>query len=186
MTHVPTQLALKLADVGRIKTFIETGTHLGVTTKWAAEHFDQVVTIEADHSQFMRTRSALAPSLPSVAFFYGYSDRHLVDLRAPIDGPCMFWLDAHHPTNDDHECPVLAELTAVKSNDVVLIDDAQNFLNIPPKPWNYDRWPSYSAIVGALAGRPTVVLGSVIVSVPVELWRVVFDYCRNRSPHERL
>ena len=43
---IPAQITLQLAALGGADVFIETGTYLGGTTKWASTHFDRVYTIE--------------------------------------------------------------------------------------------------------------------------------------------
>jgi len=44
--YFPTEMAVSLAKIANAHTFVETGTHLGGTTKWASAHFEVIHTIE--------------------------------------------------------------------------------------------------------------------------------------------
>ena len=47
---IPQRVALWLRSRASVNTFIETGTHLGGTTLWAAQNFGRVISIEADET----------------------------------------------------------------------------------------------------------------------------------------
>lgn len=50
----PTELVLELKKKYNIQCFIEAGTYYGVTALWAAQHFNQVKTIELSQESTLR------------------------------------------------------------------------------------------------------------------------------------
>ena len=177
---VPKELALALRDAAGVKTFIETGTYKGATAKWAAGEFDKVVTIEWYRPRFRKTKAALSGEYKNVKFCNGDSRTRFQKERKLVkEDAVMLWLDAHWSGNYEQsvgtpgECPLIQELAAVKSNDIVLIDDARLFRNPPPRPHDPEQWPNMRQIRAALPGRYTVIWNDVIISVPLPLAEIV-------------
>src|SRR4030095_15938893 len=90
---VPHSLAICLRDTLSIKTFVETGTHVGNTAKWAAKHFDRVITIEVSEDLYCRAKKELC-ELPNVDLRLGPSPTILRSIVETLKAPALFWLDA--------------------------------------------------------------------------------------------
>jgi hypothetical protein len=174
-----------------ITTFVETGTYEGVTTEWAAARFARVVTVEladALHTAAARRLSGLT----NVETRHGDSRRVLAELAPTLDGPALFWLDAHwsggETAGSDDPCPLLGELAALRESQhrhYVLIDDARLFLSPPPLPHPPGSWPGVHDVERALRelglARPRVV-DDVIVAVPPTAAGIVGAYARRNEP----
>lgn len=189
MTHVPEKLCMALADVAHIDTFIETGTYVGHTALWASQHFRRVITIEADEKNFHRAQQGIG-HIQNIELVQGYSGHRLLSVLDSVPGRAVIWLDAHHPSNDEHECPLLEELNHIRQcnrEHIVLIDDAHYIAQPPPNPWNHERWPNLGDVMDALPeGYEMALVESVLVCVPLELWGVVIEHGKNRGVHDRI
>jgi hypothetical protein len=189
----PEDLALHLRDQAAISTFVETGTFHGHTTRWAARHFQRVLTIERDPALQASAKVRLAP-YQHVTCHLGHSRDVLSSLMPTLKTPCLFWLDAHWSggvtAGNDDECPLLAEITEIDRHNqhhLLLIDDARLFLAPPPPPHRAESWPSIATVCRALSapGEAYVcVLDDVIVRVPLRLQHAVVDFCRRGQPGE--
>jgi glycosyltransferase involved in cell wall biosynthesis len=150
---VPHSLAICLRDTLSIKTFVETGTHVGNTAKWAAKHFDRVITIEVSEDLHCRAKKELC-ELPNVDLRLGPSPTILRSIVETLKAPALFWLDAGPGTGgQDLQCPLIEEIEAINSAAVhhaILVDDARLFVNPVPEPLDRDQWPSFSAVAKAL------------------------------------
>ncbi len=142
------EATLELATLIGAKVFVETGTYKGKTTRWAAEEFDFVHTIEAAQPFYDRYHAELK-ALGNIEPHFGDSREHLPRVVEKIgDQPAMFWLDGHWSggvtAGELDECPIIEELDAIKHrrNDVIMIDDARLFLAAPPMPFDADQWPN--------------------------------------------
>jgi len=141
---IPRNKTLELMDKFDIKNFIETGTHIGLTARWASLHFETVSTIERNAYYYQKAKSMLK-SCPNVALYLGDSSdilRHV--LRKTNNGLALVWLDAHWSRDLVYEkpeviCPVLRELEILRKdgrNHVIIVDDARLFGNkegFPPR-----------------------------------------------------
>ena len=177
----PRLLIQRLCNTFQLKTFVETGTHLGDTSAWAAGHFERVFTIEAseDYHRAARERHA---SLTNVEFLLGDSRIQLAETVARLSSPALFWLDAHWmgagtlPQVEVYghaaECPALREIEIINAGlpgHFIFIDDARLFLAPPPHPHRAADWPDIAALLTALddpLARYTVIHDDVIASVP--------------------
>lgn len=175
-TGIPRELTLRLAAAVGSKAFVETGTYRGGTTRWAAEHFARVYTIEKASTLFDAFSPELA-RLPGVRTIFGDSRNVLPEVMKEIgDEPALIWLDGHWSGGDtsglEDECPVLEELQCLahRPSDIILIDDARFFLAAPPRPHNPCQWPTIVDLVVAFdsfgEGRLLQVIDDVIVLVP--------------------
>lgn len=121
---------------------IETGTGLGKSVDFAAEHkFDQIYSIEIMHALALQAGLRFAKN-PMITIIHGKSEKGLREAleEIPQEAPVIYWLDAHFPGADfrlaayrdekneivrlplERELRLLAELRDI-SRDVFLIDD---------------------------------------------------------------
>jgi hypothetical protein len=177
---VPQKLALWLRDKTAAKDFIETGTYLANTTLWAAQHFDRVISIEADPKLYDRARKGLA-LCTNVDVRLGRSQGMLAVLVRKLSHPALIWLDAHWCDGDiavageDEECPLLEEIAAIDTGitqHLILIDDARYFLNRLPPPHKHEHWPSAGAMIEQLRAKYDsyiCVMDDVVIRLPIAL-----------------
>lgn len=150
----PENLVLSLRDKLGIEIFVETGTYIGNTTRWAAGNFKKVITIELSQLHFDMAYRKLVP-YENITRFHGSSPRVLSDLiSGGLSKKCMFWLDAHWcgdgTAKDNSECPLLEELDVIskigKLEGLIMIDDARLFIEPPPPPLCPKEWPNLKVI----------------------------------------
>lgn len=115
----------------KLKTFIETGTYLGATTKIMAALMEKCITVELDMALYNRAVDQFK-DMPHVICFQGNSGRLISKILAELSTPALFWLDAHYSggmTADAGYDPLLEELDAIVRHKVkqhvILIDDAR-------------------------------------------------------------
>ena len=187
----PKELMLTLQKAFSLERFLETGTYLGRTAAWAAESFDEVVTIEASSDLHDAARKRHG-HLPNVRWVRGDTRDVLPCEVARLAGPAVVWLDSHWSGGTTYgerdECPLLAEIETLRTSPYphhLFIDDARLFLSPPPPPHDADQWPTLVEIVTALnAGeRPleVFVVGDTFVAVPPEAKRVVRDFAQSSA-----
>lgn len=175
---IPQNIASGLRKRLALKTFVETGTHIGTTSYWASRHFDRVITIEADQALYERSRKKLARA-HNVELLLGSSPFVLNSVVPKLHGPALFWLDAHWSgpgtAGQDYQCPVLEEIAVVDSGEhqhVIMIDDARLFMNPLPPILQKEAWPTLPIIVDHLRRQfPDAYLmvhADVIMRVPAE------------------
>lgn len=121
----------------RLEAFVETGTGMGESVKFASQYFDKCYTCEIDNETFKKTakiNGVIQYSCNSVYFLKNIINHHIGTYR------CLFWLDAHFPgsivsgvfynerKNKDITLPLEKELQTIVEfknvlNDYFLIDD---------------------------------------------------------------
>lgn len=163
-TTLPGWWLLELRNRYGIEQFVETGTCCADTTVLAALVFKYVWTVDIAHDYDQQANERLK-HYPHVFRTHGDSAdwlRKLPQLRELIDVPTVYWLDAHwcgQAERQGPECPLLSELAAIgplTNRDVILIDDADFFVDGPYRIVNRDRqhrpeeWPTYSDILAAV------------------------------------
>ena len=107
-------LAVALSRAGNLSRFVETGTFLGNSLQWASQNFKRVWTIEINADYQRKAMDSVGP-LPNVSFLLGNSKDHITRVCNEIDGPALFWLDAHAGAGffgSNENCPLLDELKA--------------------------------------------------------------------------
>lgn len=187
----PKSLMLHLAAEYSLDTFIETGTYRARTAVWASSHFDSVVTIERCRELYEATR-AKYQGIQNIDFLFGDSRCLLPEAVSRLQGPGIFWLDAHWSGGEtwgkDDECPVLDEIRSIANSEfahLLFIDDARLFLAPPPLPLGIDQWPSLDRVMLALKSGSReyyiVVVEDVIVAVPNCARTPVATYCQALS-----
>src|SRR5262245_36640301 len=180
------ELILSLRNAHKIQTFVETGTYLGATAKWASQYFQHVVTIELSEELFGQAKTSLS-GISNIQVLHGDSGRLLGEVLNALPGPVVFWLDGHHSFGNtagaQHECPLIQELYRIKESGrcdhVVFIDDAHMFLSPPPYPHKSDHWPTFGDVLDSLrdinSSYYIVVWENVIIAVPEYLRTCVHD-----------
>lgn len=134
--------------------FVETGTHFGRTTRWAAAHFEAVHTIERSHALFHRYSGELS-KIKGVIPYQGDSRLVLPQIVDQIHGRrAVYWLEGHWSGGE----------TAGEQ------DDARLFLCASPLPHDPSQWPAIPEILDALPaaykGSLFQVVADVIFIVP--------------------
>jgi hypothetical protein len=183
------EMVLSLAAQAKIQNFVETGTYQANTALWAAGQFRHAYTIEAAKVLYDAAVTKFG-SVPNLHFSFGDSRQCLKTIQESLDGPALYWLDAHWsggPTfGQNNECPLLSEIEQVNlgsSDSIILIDDARLFLSPPPRPHDPDQWPDLLTVLSALAvprpRRYIIVHQDVIVAVPPKLRRFLIDWVRD-------
>jgi len=133
--YFPTEMAIKLAEIAGIDTFIETGTYMGGTTKWASVHFKKVHTIELSEVLYNKVKDELLAK-GNIVPHLGDSRDVLPEILKNTNDNIIFWLDGHYSAGitagKDDPCPLLKELEIILSrnnDDIILIDDARGLLD---------------------------------------------------------
>lgn len=174
---VPIDLVRTLAGDLDIQLAIETGTWHGESAAELSLVFQKVWTIELDESLHRDAISAHQEK-SNIAFLQGSSPAVLSRLLPEVEGPCLFWLDAHWGgsvgAGEDHQCPVLDEISAIdawnhSASSCILIDDARWFLGPPDPKLRRTDWPTFLEVLDLLRARHDryiTIVDDVIVSGP--------------------
>ena len=186
---IPEQLVIALASINDCTAFVETGTFQGETTRWAANHFATVHTIERAESLYFVQRDSLA-RLRGVTPHLGDSREVLPGVVSALGQQrAVYWLDGHwsggNTAGEGDECPVIDELACLseRSEDIILIDDARLFLCAPPSPHDSSQWPTIADIVMHVAPpgkRFLQIVDDVIFIIPDKpaLKQHLVGYCQ--------
>lgn len=169
----PRELGERLQAEYALLSAVETGTAKGYTADVLSEMVPQVFTIELDPGVYVRARKILSRHR-NVEVVFGQSQYVLNSVLPRLEGPTLWWLDAHWSGCGTAklacECPLLQELRLIgrhRNCDVVLIDDARLFVNPPPPPHVASEWPRMEAIEAELAAWQWPVAVEVIDDVIV-------------------
>lgn len=172
---VPKDITLFFKNNFNCTVFIETGTYMGITALWAAEHFEKVYTIEFSGEIFEATSKKYA-HINNIDFCFG-DTRNVLEEIVPKneDKNPVFWLDAHWSSGNTYgendQCPLIDELNILnKSNKdmFILIDDARLFLSPPPLPHSLAQYPDILEIVKKLSEKErfVAIYNDVIFAIP--------------------
>lgn len=122
-----------LGDSVGAKYLVETGAYLGDTVRALQGRFDRLYSIELAESLALPLQAEFA-SDPSIRIVIGDSGKKLATVLPEIDGPAVFWLDAHYSggvTVGDGAVPIFAEIKLINSlclhQHAILIDDMIDF-----------------------------------------------------------
>ena len=118
-----------------IKNLVETGTWHGDMIKACLNHFDHIYSIELGEKLAARALKKFAKHR-HLKIMQGDSGLLLPAILKALNGPAIFWLDAHYSAGDtvkgEAVTPIQAELAAILgspiSEHVILIDDARVFV----------------------------------------------------------
>ncbi len=183
-------LASQLKHAGSLVNFVETGTFVGDSLDWASRTFENVWTVEIN-PQFFAQAKAKYNSLKNVNFLLGDSSSNLESIVKQLDGPALFWLDAHAGAGffADHDiCPLIQEMETILHSPhehLMIIDDARAFLAPPPPPFDYSKWPSLDQILRVFSEQPKyniVAIEDAIIIVPDHLRHIVANFCFSIRP----
>jgi len=186
----PTELVIALKNQFFVRNFVETGTFMGETARWASTYFERVITIEASPHLYDAAKTRLG-LLPNVERFLGDTRAVLPTVVASLEGPVIFWLDSHWSAGEtagkDDECPLIEEIEIInKSSNTsfLLIDDARLFASPPPPPHDWRHWPTMSDVLRDIEQDQdryyTVTFDDVIISVPKTATEALVAYCRSQ------
>jgi len=119
-------------------TYIETGTHLGLTTELLALQASRVFTLEPSFILYEQAKLRLS-KFENVECLNGSSEDLLPILIPKIRGAVTFWLDGHYSGGDTYkgieETPIMKELEIIAQNldnfskVALMIDDIRLFEN---------------------------------------------------------
>ena len=177
------ELGLALRDAMGLGTFVETGTYKAEATRWAAENFARVVTVEA-YAPYYSRAVAVCADYTNIEPVFGNSAERLGSVLAGVDGPALVWLDAHWMSSMDissnfagGECPLRAELAALRKDGrphAILIDDARLFTTPPAGRHDPAQWPRFPEVRAALPVNYYVTIWrDAIIAVPPQFASVV-------------
>jgi len=180
-----TPTASWLKDALNVDTFVETGTYKGQTSHRMARIFKNVFTVEGSEFYFkvavqnlINDANVSITNSDSVSFLEGSIWNYK---------PAIFWLDAHwcgtETAGVENECPVIAEIRALKNIDLsksaILIDDARLFLKPPPEPHKIGQWPSLREVLEQLPTDHQIFIhNEVIFSVPISISNKFTEFLR--------
>ncbi len=117
-----------------INIFIETGTYLGNTVNAVKKNFKEIYSIELNKVLYLKAKQKFI-KYKHINVKLGDSSEKLPEILSKIDGPCLFWLDAHYSgkntSKTNVETPITKELLYIlnhpNKNHIILIDDAHDF-----------------------------------------------------------
>lgn len=183
---VPVDLARRFARVGKITVAVETGTFHASGTLALHGIVPRVLSIEVSERLHRRAVKRYGDRA-GLTFVLGSSPDVLPALIDPLDGPVLFWLDAHggmlaggrhadelhDPPGAEGQCPLIAELEAIRQfpwadRSCILIDDARAFFGPLPHHRPQD-WPPFVNVLDLLrtdSERYVTALDDVIIAVP--------------------
>ena len=207
---VPPELIRSLRDSGGIQTAIETGTFTGDNAVHLADIFDSVYSIEL-LPEIWQAAAEKHRNVNNLVFVNADSPVGLRDLGPRINGPVLFYLDAHggmfytptesrertsldEPTSGGAktQCPLIDEIQAIDdcyraaSESCILVDDARAFIT-PLLGRRDEDWPPLMDVFDVLRAknrRFVTMIDDIIIAVPPNLRSVVEDW-RKQKLHER-
>ena len=117
-------------------TWIETGTYMGSTSKYLANRFSKVVTIEPSDHFYQFSKSRLKRK-KNVATLFGTSEEHFESALTQESGDLNIWLDGHFSEGGtflgENLSPIVHELEVISRNKSnfnsirVFVDDVRLF-----------------------------------------------------------
>jgi hypothetical protein len=118
----------------RLRSLVETGTHVGDMVEAMLRSVDDIYSIELSPRLHEQARERFRGN-PRVHLVLGDSSRLLPSILDKLTGPALFWLDGHYSggftARGDRDTPILAELGHIYSRPdpghIVIIDDARCF-----------------------------------------------------------
>jgi hypothetical protein len=129
-----------------VKTFVETGTNEAETTSVMAEIFDSVHTIELNKDFYNNCKEKLK-IYKNTTIHNGSSQDVMDKILKDLDGPIMFFLDAHW----NLYCPIFDELKKIKQynrkDSIILIHD----FKVPNSDLGFMRLPLGERVDGGVA-----------------------------------
>jgi hypothetical protein len=161
-----------------IRHLVETGTYLGEMVAALAGDVETLVSIELGEELHKKASERFARRR-NVRLLQGDSAQLLARVAAEAPDATLFWLDAHYSHGNTargvEDTPVLTELDVVlargRRGDVVLIDDARLFGDVP-------GWPVLEDIRKAVSTHDR----GLVFEVADDIVRVYDDRVNRNSP----
>lgn len=179
---------LHFADfLSRSTTFIESGSHVGGGIQMALDAgFTKIKSVEADEFLYNKCIERFG-NYAGVHLYFGLSTDMLPEMLADVDGPAVFWLDAHAsgPGTFAHESVMkkrsesefaqdkvltreLEIILAHRTDHVILIDDqyGENPENIRYRETLLRANPAYTFHFYDRQEGPTLYKDKVLACIP--------------------
>lgn len=102
---------LELRDRFKIETIVELGVAVGGSTKWMANHFENVHAIEINESFLNIAKQRCEGTTRMPQFYLGSTVDLLADVLAKCTGPVMIFIDSHWS-----ELPLFDELHIIETS----------------------------------------------------------------------
>lgn len=130
----------------RPEVFVETGTLFGDMTYAQRNRFRRLYSIELDDTLFERATRRFKGH-PHIRILHGDSGQKITEVLRELDGPCLFWLDAHYSggitAHGEEMTPIYDEIRHILGHPikrhVIVIDDARLFNGT-------DGYPTFRAL----------------------------------------
>lgn len=187
---IDSRLVTALLQAIPVEVFVETGTFRGDTLAGVKNHFRELYSIELSRSYFEAARARFARD-SHIQLILGNSAAVLPNILAGLrERSVLFFLDAHwcvadHAAGQVSQCPLLNELRAIgtlRSDSIVVIDDARLFLSTPPAPHEISQWPTFGEVLTALTAlsnsHDLMVVNDYIVYFPLQCRAMLTSYAR--------
>lgn len=160
---IPMDIIFPIINFVKVEYLIETGTASGDSIKTAAPYFKHAHTVE-----IVPNRQVIDETIENITWHEGNSatvlpkivDEILAErLRRGLTDDdylySLFWLDSHYSGDTESpagtkECPILDEIVSIsplKTDAILIIDDARLFLSPPPYPLDTKQWPRIDTII---------------------------------------
>ena len=119
-------------DLEIYNNFVETGTHIGDTIFNLQEHFKKCYTVELTKACY--DWCVEKNKNENTKFYLGPTEEKLGEIIQELDGPTLFFLDAHYSCGDTslgpNICPLYQEIDEImkfKHKCCIIIDDFRMF-----------------------------------------------------------
>lgn len=128
---------LKLSKKHQCSTFIETGTHVGLSALIASNHFNKVITCE-NHPFYFEKAKENINSKENIDLYF-QSSLELFESIFPLKEKSIIFLDAHA----EHDFPLLNEIKLCSKNTIKPVIVIHDFF-VPDEhgraKFQYDTW----------------------------------------------
>lgn len=132
-TYIPAEILQLKAQFG-LTHCIETGTQFGATTEWFCQHFDRVISIEADNGYLAIAKERLK-SFDNVSLIEAMSEDALASIT---ESNAIYYLDAHGC--EIGGCPLKQELQIIARAKVKNILIAIHDFQVPGTDFGFDEY----------------------------------------------
>ena len=176
---VPNWIADFAASSNQIYAAIETGTHVGNSTRQLSSKFQLVETIESSAELFEKAQK-LSVERKNIRFHLGESSQTLSRILQNHTEPIFFWLDAHYSGGNTSglmaPCPLLQELGVLADwnlvqDSIICVDDARLFGAPHDLAPQMEGWPSTFEVLMQIDSMnlSSFIMDDVIVAIPEKL-----------------
>lgn len=128
------KLVLRMAQKGKIKAFIETGTYLDSTMLWASRYFDQVFGIVRSESDYEQAEINLG-KVSNITLITGKFAERMAEINKLVDTPALLLMDAQEIYSvtacEQNEWTILNELKSLEGRhgDILIINNTHLLFN---------------------------------------------------------